>query len=165
MTFRFAVPGGAADLYQPGSDGIAEFVKSNAGSIGYAELAYARSNGLATALIVNRALKPISPDAAAVTAAVDAAMKKGGAKELPYKLHPLTFSFTDADGDASYPIVGASYAILYKKQPRDKGPVIVEFLKWAVGDGQKFAAEMHYAPLPADLTRKAQELLGTVEFE
>ena len=50
----------------------------------------------------------------------------------PYSLHPLTFSFTDADGDAAYPIVGASYAILFKKQPKDKGPVIVEFLKWVV---------------------------------
>ena len=46
----------------------------------------------------------------------------------PYTLHPLSFSFTDADGDAAYPIVGASYAILFKKLPKDKGPVIVTFL-------------------------------------
>ena len=63
----------------------------------------------------------------------------------PYTLHPLSFSFTDADGDAAYPIVGASYAILFKKLPKDKGPVIVAFLKWVVADGQKFAVELDYA--------------------
>jgi phosphate transport system substrate-binding protein len=101
-----------------------------------------------------------------VTAAVEAAMKSPDSKKEPvYKLHELAYSFTDSDGEAAYPIVGASYAILYKKQPKDKGPALVEFLKWAVGDGQKFAVEMHYAPLPAELTKKAQELLGKVEFE
>jgi phosphate transport system substrate-binding protein len=34
-----------------------------------------------------------------------------------------------------------------------------------VADGQKFAAELDYAPLPGELTKKAQELLGSVTFE
>jgi phosphate transport system substrate-binding protein len=34
-----------------------------------------------------------------------------------------------------------------------------------VADGQQFAKDLDYAPLPADLTKKAQELLGTVTFE
>jgi phosphate transport system substrate-binding protein len=149
---------------QPGNDGIANFVKGTANAIGYVELAYAKNAGLTAALLINKGGKPVAPDAAGTTAAVEAAIKVKPNKE-PYSLHPLTFSFTDADGDAAYPIVGASYAILYKKQPKDKGPVIVEFLKWVVSDGQKFATDMHYAPLPADLTQKSQELLGTVTSE
>ena len=144
--------------------GIADFVKGTPHTIGYVELAFAKTNNLPYATVVNKAGKPVAPDAASVTAAVDAAMKVPQEKE-PYKLHPLAFSFTDAAGDAAYPIVGASYAMLFKKQPKDKGPVIVEFLKWAVSDGQKLAADLHYAPLPAELTKKAQELLGTVAFE
>jgi phosphate transport system substrate-binding protein len=144
--------------------GIAEFVKSTPNTIGYVELAFAKNNGIAYATMVNKAGKPVAPDAASVTAAVEAAMKVKQEKE-PYSLHPLTYSFTDAEGDAAYPIVGASYAILFKKQPKDKGPVIVEFLKWVVGDGQKLSAELHYAPLPADLAKKCEELLGTVTFE
>jgi phosphate transport system substrate-binding protein len=144
--------------------GIAEFVKNTPGTIGYVELAFAKNNGIAFASITNKSGKPVAPDAASVTAAVDAAMKVKQDKE-PYSLHPLSFSFTDADGEGSYPIVGASYAILFKKQPKDKGPVIVEFLKWVVADGQKLAAELHYAPLPAELTKKAPELLGQVTFE
>ncbi len=164
-------PGTGKDVKWPegvegkqGNDGIAEHVKNTAGTIGYVELAYAKKNGIAYATLLNKAGKAVVPDAASVTAAVEAAMKVKQDKE-PYTLHPLSFSFTDADGDAAYPIVGASYAILFKKLPKDKGPVIVTFLKWVVADGQKFAVELDYAPLPAGLTKKADELLGTVTFE
>ncbi len=149
---------------KPKNDGIAEHVKTTEGAVGYVEVAYARKNDIAAAQLINKAGKATAPDAAGTTAAVDAAMKVTDKPE-PYSLHPLTYSFTDADGDAAYPIVGASYAILFKKQPKDKGPVVVEFLKWVVTDGQKFANELDYAPLPAELTKKAQELLGGVTFE
>lgn len=154
----------AVGVGKEGNDGIAEHVKNTTGAIGYVELAYAKKNGIPVATLVNKAGKSVAPDAASVTAAVESAMKVKQEKE-PYSLHPLTYSFTDADGDAAYPIVGASYAILFQKQPKDKGPVIVEFLKWVVSDGQTFAKDLDYAPLPADLTKKAQELLGTVTFE
>ncbi|MBN9121581.1 MAG: phosphate ABC transporter substrate-binding protein PstS [Planctomycetes bacterium] len=144
--------------------GVAEFVKNTPHAIGYVELAFAKNNGIAFAALVNRAGKAVAPEPASVTAAVEAALKVKQDKE-PYSLHPLSYSFTDAEGDAAYPIVGASYAILFKKQSKDKGPVIVEFLKWVVGDGQKLAAELHYAPLPEELSKKAVELLGTVTTE
>lgn len=147
-----------------GNDGIAEHVKNTPNTIGYVELAHAKKNGISYATLVNKAGKPVVPTAESVTAAVEAAMKVKQEKE-PYALHPLAYSFTDAEGDAAYPIVGASYALLFKKQPKDKGPVIVEFLKWVVADGQKFATELDYAPLPTDLSKKAAELLGTVTSE
>jgi phosphate transport system substrate-binding protein len=143
--------------------GIAEYVKSTPFTIGYVELAFARNNNLPCASIVNKAGKPVAPGAASVTAAVDAAIKVKPTEE-PYSLHPLAFSFTDADGAGAYPIVGASYAMLFQNQPKEKGTVIVEFLKWVVTDGQKMSADLHYAPLPAELSNKAKELLGTVLF-
>jgi phosphate transport system substrate-binding protein len=146
------------------NSGIAEFVKSTPYTIGYVELAFAKTNDIPTAALVNKYGKEVAPDAASVTAAVEGAMKHVGAKGQPYDLHPLAYSFTDAEGDGVYPIVGASYAILYKKQPKDKGPAVVDFLKWVVTDGQKLSAEKYYAPLPADLSKKAVELLGTVTF-
>jgi phosphate transport system substrate-binding protein len=149
---------------KPGNDGIAEHVKQVPNTIGYMEAAYAKTSGKPSAQLVNRAGKSVAPSAASVTAAVEAATKVKQDKE-PYALHPLAFSFTDAEGDAAYPIVGASYAILFQKQPKDKGPVIAEFLKWVVADGQKFATELEYAPLPADLTKKAHDLIGTLSFE
>jgi phosphate transport system substrate-binding protein len=151
-------------ISKKGNDGIADAVKTTAGAIGYVELAYAKKNGIAYATVVNKAGKPVKPGAASVTAAVEEAMKvKQDAP--PYSLHPLAFSFTDAAGDAAYPIVGATYGIVFKKQPKDKGPAIVAFFKWVVSDGQKLAADLDYAPLPAELTKKAEELLGSVSFE
>jgi len=154
----------AGVLGKDGNDGVAGHVKDAAGTIGYVELAYAKKNSIPFATLINKANKPVAPDAAGVTAAVEAAMKVKQ-DQPPYSLHALAFSFTDADGDAAYPIVGASYGMLFKKQPKDKGPVIVAFLKWVVSDGQQFAKDLDYAPLPAELTKKAQELLDGVTFE
>ena len=155
----------AGGLGKEGNDGIAGHVKDNPGTIGYVELAYAKKNDIKVAKLVNKAGKPVLPEPAAVAAAVDATVAAGKPTKEPYALHPLTFSFVDAGGDAAYPVVGASYAVLYAKQPKDKGPVIVEFLRWVVTDGQSFAPDLHYAPLPPDLAKKAQDLLGTVAFE
>jgi len=168
--FREKVGVGKSPKFPPGvegkngSDGLADFVRATNGSLGYVEIAYARRGNLAYASLVNRAGKVVRPEATAVTAAVGEAMKQPQDTE-PYSLHPLTFSFTDAGGETSYPIVGASYAILFKKLPADRGRVVVDFLKWAVSDGQKYATELDYAPLPTELTQKAWELLDTVTFE
>jgi len=43
------------------------------------------------------------------------------------------------------------YVLFAEILPNVMGPVIVEFLKWVVTNGQKFAADLDYAPLPADL--------------
>jgi len=83
----------------------------------------------------------------------------------PYSLHELTYSLTNAAGKKSYPISGISYAILFAKLQKDKGPTIVEFLKWAVSDGQQFGKQLEYAPLPDDLRKRVQERLEQVTFE
>ncbi len=149
---------------QEGSDGVAGFVKSNSYTIGYVEVLFAKKNELATAKLKNKAGEWVGPEADAVTAAAAEAMKAKQDKE-PYSLHDLTYSLTDADGAKSYPISGISYGIIFAKLPKDKGPALVEFLKWATTDGQKFAKELDYAPLPEELSKKIQEKLGQVTFE
>ena len=151
-------------VQQEQNDGVAGFVKGNAGTIGYVEVLFARKNQLAVAHLKNKAGAFVPPDADGAVAAAEEAMKAKPTEE-PYSLHELTYSLTDAAGAKAYPICGISYAILYAKQPKDKGPVIVEFLKWAVADGQNFARDLEYAPLPAELQKRAQERLGQVTFE
>jgi phosphate transport system substrate-binding protein len=149
---------------QEQNDGVAGFVKDNAFTIGYVEVLFARKNNLPAALLKNKAGAFVGPDAEGAVAAAEEAMKTEPTAE-PYSLHKLTYSLTDAAGAKSYPICGISYAVLYAKLPQDKGPAIVAFLKWAVTDGQQFAKEFEYAPLPDDLRKKAQERLGQVTFE
>jgi hypothetical protein len=39
---------------------------------------------------------------------------------------------------------------------------MVEFVKWALSDGQKFAAELGYAPLPAEVIKMELAALAKV---
>jgi len=154
----------AGGIGQEGSDGVTSHVAKTPYCIGYVEILFAKKNKVSFATLQNKAGQFVTPDAENVTAAATAAMATKPTAE-PYSLHELTYSLTNADGEKSYPIAGFSYAILYKKQPKDKGPVIVAFLKWTVTEGQQFAKELEYAPLPADLAAKAVVRLDQVTFE
>jgi phosphate transport system substrate-binding protein len=149
---------------QEQNDGIAGFVKNNPGTIGYVEVLFAKKNQLPTAQLRNRSGAWVGPEAIAVTAAAREAMQSKPQDE-PYSLHDLTYSLTDASGAEAYPICGISYAVMYDKLPKDKGPAIVEFLTWAVTEGQKFAGELEYAPLPAELQSRARERLQQIKFD
>jgi phosphate transport system substrate-binding protein len=149
-------------LAQNGSDGVARHVKENGGCIGYVEVSYAKMNDIRAALVQNAKGKFVGPEADAVTAAGEWALTQKQTK-APYSLHELTYSLTNADHEKAYPICGISYGLLYKKQTGKKGKRLVEFLKWATTDGQKYAAELHYAPLPAELGKKVAARLDQVE--
>jgi phosphate transport system substrate-binding protein len=150
---------------QNGNDGVARQVKESANAIGYVELFYAQKNEIRFVKVRNRKGIDISPDQEGVVSAAAAAALSTPQDKAPYTLHELTFSLTDTDGDQSYPICGMSYAILYMKQPEAKGKKLVEFLKWATSEGQKFAKDLGYAPLPAELTQKIQARLDQVQYE
>jgi phosphate transport system substrate-binding protein len=151
-------------VLQEQNDGVAGFVKNNEFTIGYVEVVFARKTGLPTALVRNKAGEFLGPDADGAAAAAKAAMAAAQTDE-PYSLHALTYSLTDAAGPKAYPICGISYAVLFARQPGDKGPPLVGFLKWAVTDGQQYAGDLDYAPLPAALQRRAEDLLGQVAFQ
>ena len=73
----------------------------------------------------------------------------------PYSLHELTYNLTDASGDASYPIAGMSFAVVYKQQEGAKGKAVVAFLRWVTSaEGQELARRRNYAPLPPSLRAK-----------
>ncbi|MCE9532210.1 MAG: phosphate ABC transporter substrate-binding protein PstS [Planctomycetes bacterium] len=150
---------------QNGNDGIAAFVSNNANTIGYVEVFFAQKNNIKFAKLTNKKGTLVSPDdEGAVAAAAVAGLANPPTKE-PHSLHELTFSLTDTDGDKAYPICGISYAILYKKQPKDKGKVIVEFLKWASTEGQEFSKDLGYSPLPDALRKQIGARLDQVQFE
>jgi phosphate ABC transporter phosphate-binding protein len=152
---------------EQGSDGIAGRVGSpdrGAGCVGYVELTYAKKNKIPYAAIRNPAGKDVLPNPDSATAAAAAALGRTQTNEL-YTRHPLTFSLINAAGPDAYPICGMSYAVFYKKQPKDKGAALVEFLKWATTEGQKFAGELDYAPFPKQLQDDIQKRLGEVELQ
>jgi len=58
-------------------------------------------------------------------------------------------SITNAPGKGVYPVSSFTWLLLYEN-PKDKerSRIMVDFMRWALSDGQKFAPELGYAPLP-----------------
>ena len=135
-----------------GNEGVAGQVKTTPGTLGYVELAYAKQTGISTCTLQNRAGKFVEPSLESISAAA-----AGAATSNP---DDLRVSIVDGPTDGAYPISAFSYILVYEDQ-RDakKGKATAQFLWWATHDGQKFAASLHYAPLPAEIVSKAEAKL------
>ncbi|MEP6492970.1 MAG: phosphate ABC transporter substrate-binding protein PstS [bacterium] len=132
-----------------GSDGVAAQVKQTHGAIGYVELAYAKQNQISTALIQNASGQFVAPSAEAATAAADAAVAKLPAN-TDYRI-----SIVNASGATVYPITSFTWLLVYKTQPdAAKAKKLADFIRWALTDGEKDAAALDYAPLPASLVTR-----------
>lgn len=124
-----------------GNAGVAGEVKNNEGSIGYVELAYARQNKLGYGSLRNSSGNVIAPSLASVTAAAAGALRTMS--------DDLRVSIVNPAGPAAYPISGFTWILAYRQQ-RDaaKGRALADYLFWCITDGQKYCADLDYAPLP-----------------
>jgi phosphate transport system substrate-binding protein len=141
-----------------GNDGVAGQVKQTPGAIGYVELAYANQNKMATAMMKNAAGEFVAPSIASVTTAA-----AGAAAKLPATTD-YRVSIVNAAGAGVYPISSFTWIILYEKQSDPaKGKKLVDFLKWALSDGQAMEAPLDYAPLPDKMRSDLMAKLDTVK--
>jgi phosphate transport system substrate-binding protein len=138
-----------------GNEGVAGQVKQLPGTIGYVELAYAEQNKMSYADVKNAAGNFISPTPDAVSAALATAT-------IP---DDFRFSMVNAPGEKSYPISGASWVLVYQQQKDPaRGKNLVEFLKWAITDGQKLSSALDYAPLPDAVAQRELQLIETIKY-
>ena len=105
----------------------------------------------------NRAGAFVRAGPAGVTAAAEAA--------LPDVPGDLRFCLTDAPGAAVYPISGTVWAVLPANPPAGKGQLLVDFLRWATHEGQRYASDLHYTPLPPALVERIDQRLAQVQLE
>ena len=78
---------------------------------------------------------------------------------------PVDFrvSLVNPNGADAYPIAGLTWILVYKNQTNKiKGQKIVEFLHWAITDGQKYSKDLLYAPLPESLVKKIKEKIDQI---
>lgn len=140
------------------NDGVAAIVKQTPGALGYVELIYALQTKSAYGMVQNMNGKVVKASIDSVTAAAAAA-----AKQMPadYRV-----SITNAPGDGVYPISSFTWMLFYQ-DPKDKAQAaaMVEFMKWALNDGQKFAGEMGYAPLPRNVVDMEMKTLATIKVQ
>jgi len=82
------------------------------------------------------------------------------AKSMP---KDFRVSITNAPGKNVYPISSFTW-LLVQESPKDaqRSKMLVDFIKWALADGQKFAPELGYAPLPREVVALELEALKRV---
>jgi phosphate transport system substrate-binding protein len=147
----------AVGLGGKGNEGVAGQVKQLPGSIGYVELAYAKQNKLAYADIRNVQGQYVTPTIGAVTAAA-----AGAAAKLPANTD-YRVSIVNAAGKGAYPISSFTWLLVYRNQTdAAKAKKLTDFVKWALTEGEKSAATLDYAPLPAAMAKQLIRQLGTV---
>lgn len=141
-----------------GNEGVSGQVKQTPGSIGYVELVYAVSNKLPYAFIQNREGKFIEPTIESTTAAAAAA-----AANMP---EDMRVSIVNPPGADSYPISGYTYLLVYKNQDDQvKGKALVDFLWWAIHEGEQFAKDLLYAPLPDNVVKLVEKRIKQINYQ
>jgi phosphate transport system substrate-binding protein len=138
-----------------GSDGVTGLVQQTPGTIGYVELIYALQNKIGYGSVQNAAGEFVKASVQAVTTAAS-----GAAANMPADFR---VSITNAAGKGAYPISSFTW-LLFFQNPKDKtqGKMMVDFVKWALADGQKYCADLGYAPLPPEVIKMELAALATI---
>ena len=78
-------------------------------------------------------------------------------KSLPADMR---ISISNAPGGDSYAIASFSWVLLpIGLRGTAKGKGLADFLVWVVADGQRFAADLYYAPLPPAVALQAKRAI------
>ncbi|MEW6107777.1 MAG: phosphate ABC transporter substrate-binding protein PstS [Nitrospirota bacterium] len=130
-----------------GNEGVANYTKRTANSIGYVEFAYAEQNKLAYALLKNTAGNFVAPS---FDAFEDAAATGDFDPKKDFHLW-----LVNAPGKQSWPIAGATF-ILLAKEKTGSNKNVVKFFDWSFKNGDNKAKELIYVPLPQSLKDKVR---------
>ena len=151
----------------PGNEGVANAIKGTPNTIGYIELSYALTTKTPFAFIQNKDGNFVEASLNSTMAAVQsyvASLPKGDAVWT-------NVSLVNAAGADSYPIASFSYILLYKELSTDpnldqaKAKALVDFISWAITDGQKTAEGLDYVPLPDGVVKLNQDTLKSLTFK
>ncbi|MFY9799024.1 MAG: phosphate ABC transporter substrate-binding protein PstS [Candidatus Nitrosopolaris sp.] len=152
-----------------GNEGVANAIKGSPNTIGYIELNYALTTGIPYALIKNSAGKFIAPS---LDSTQEAVSNSPIAKSLPAGDHSWTkVHMLNSPGSNTYPIATFTYLLLPKDLSTNpdldqtKAKALVDFISWAITDGQKAAAQLGYVPLPAVVVKHNQDTLKSLTFK
>jgi len=127
-----------------GNEGVSALVQRTNGGIGYVEFAYALQNNLVYTQLQNKAGKFVEPT-------IDTF--KSAAANADWKTAPMFFILlVDEPGDKSWPIVGATYILVYKDQPEAAtAEAVLKFFSWCYDKGDEMAAKLLYVPMPKNV--------------
>jgi len=150
-----------------GNPGVTQTILTTPHSIGYIELAYAKTNAVQSAQLKNLDgnfvfASPENASAAATEASSSLPAGDGDWSQV---------SILNAPGANSYPIASFTYILVYKELYNDQSKMnktaaeaLVQFLWWAVHDGQAYSSGLYYAPLPANVVSVDEATLNSITY-
>ncbi|WP_175863485.1 phosphate ABC transporter substrate-binding protein PstS [Burkholderia cepacia] len=122
-----------------GNDGVAAFVQRLPGAIGYVEWAYAKKNNMTYTALKNSTGTVVEPK----TETFKAAAAGANWSKSFYQI------LTDEPGKDAWPVVGATFVLLYTKQVKpEQGKETLKFFDWAFSNGNQAATDLDYISLP-----------------
>ncbi len=137
-----------------GNEGIAGLVSQTPGAIGYVELVYALQSRLAFGSVQNA-------EGEFVKASPDSVSKAAATVQIPADFR---VSLTNPPGAGAYPVSSFTWLLLYETaEDLARARAMADFVRWALQDGQRFAAELGYAPLPASVAAQAVSALQRIK--
>jgi phosphate transport system permease protein/phosphate transport system substrate-binding protein len=152
-----------------GNEGVANAIKGSPNTIGYLGLNYVLTTDIPYALVKNAAGNFIAPSLNSTQAAV---ANSRIANSLPAGDQSWTkVSLLNSPGSNTYPIASLTYLLIPKdlstnpSLDQTKAKALVDFISWAITDGQKLAANLGYVPLPAVVVKHNQDTLKSLTFK
>ena len=139
-----------------GNEGITAQILQTEGSIGYIEYGYAKQQGIPTAALENQSGNYVA-------ASSESASNALGAVTLPENLRAF---ITDPEGEDSYPIVTYSWILAYENyDDPEKLEAFKNVINWSLNEGQAYAEELGYIPLPENVVDKVENALDTIQVQ
>jgi len=139
-----------------GNEGVSGLVSQTPGAIGYVELIYALQTKTSYGSVQNASGEFVKASVDAVTKAA-----AGAAANMPADFR---VSITNAQGKGVYPVSSFTWLLLYQDaKDKTQAKTMVDFVKWALGDGQKYCSELGYAPLPPSVVKLELAALAKVK--
>ena len=134
-----------------GNEGVSQYVMKVNGAIGYVEFAYALQNNMAYTQLQNGAGQFVAPTIESFQAA---------AANADWANAPGFYMvLTNQPGDASWPITGASFILIYKEQADAKiAEAMLNFFDWGFKHGTDIAKALNYVPMPESVIAQVESL-------
>lgn len=133
-----------------GNEGVANYVQRLKGTIGYVEYAYALQNKMIYARLQNKAGNFVKPDSESFQAAAAGADWAG--------TPGFRVMLTNQPGSNSWPITGATFILVYKKQQRPEiAQEVLKFFDWAYHHGGDMASKLDYVPMPESVIKLVEQ--------
>ncbi len=139
-----------------GSSGVSAVVKSTPGAMGYADIAYAKTNKIQFAAVQNKSGKYALPGIRGIKAAATYDKKFAANNSLSIVNPPKGKKYATA-----YPICTYSYVIVPRSSP--KADAIKQFVNWAITTGQQYGPRLIFVPLPSYVVAKDKVLLKSIK--